>query len=257
MKQVVLGNVFPPEFFEGVKNTKLRDSLQRVMYETREDLDGIKKTLEDLGVEVIQVDDCWTDKLSLNPYKNFAEFLETNKNDALTKPLITPRDSYITMGDELLITDQYNPQMPIDGKHPLDMFKPNMALVNDMWKNKDKKLGPFSFKTDNELWKEQEYFDMNMNRNPTEFRDYVYKSYSFSAPDITRIGDTILVDVDDRLGFAEWYNKIKPDNKFKFKVITHNGHNDASMCLPRPDFSYWFALDEKDFFKETLPIGIV
>ena len=48
------------------------------------------------------------------------------------------------MGDELLITDQYNPQMQIDGKHPLDMFKPNMALVNDMWKNKDKKLGPFS-----------------------------------------------------------------------------------------------------------------
>ena len=61
---------------------------------------------------------------------------------------------------------------------------------------------------------------MNMNRNPAEFRDYVYKSYSFSAPDITRIGDTVLVDVDDRLGFAEWYNKIKPDNKFKFKVIT-------------------------------------
>ena len=70
--------------FEVVKNTKLRDYLQ-IMYETREDLDGIKKTLEDLGVEVIQVDDCWTDKLSLNPYKNFAEFLETNKNDALTK----------------------------------------------------------------------------------------------------------------------------------------------------------------------------
>ena len=61
LKQVVLGNVFPPEFFEDVKDTKLRDSLQRVVHETKEDLDGIKKTLEDLGVEVILVDDCWTD----------------------------------------------------------------------------------------------------------------------------------------------------------------------------------------------------
>ena len=79
LKQVVLGNVFPPEFFEDVKDTKLRDSLQKVIYETKEDLDGIKKTLEDLGVEVIQVDDCWTDSLGLNPYKTFGEFLEKSK----------------------------------------------------------------------------------------------------------------------------------------------------------------------------------
>ena len=265
LKQVVLGNVFPPEFFEGVKDTKLRDSLQRVMYETREDLDGIKKTLEDLGVEVIQVDDCWTDNLGLNPYKNFGEFLEKSKESesptALVKPLMAPRDSYITMGDELLITAQFNSQMPIDGKHPLDMFKPNMTLVNDMWANKDKKLGPFkvvnyngfSQSKKNELWQEQEYFDMNMKRNPAEFRDYVYASYSFSAPDITRIGDTVLVDVDDRFGFAEWYNKIKPDNKFKFKSITQGGHNDASMCLPRPGLVIGSPWVEKDFFKDTLP----
>ena len=44
------------------------------MYETKEDLNGIKKTLEDLGVEVIQIDDCWTDALGLNPYKTFGEF---------------------------------------------------------------------------------------------------------------------------------------------------------------------------------------
>ena len=267
LKQVVLGNVFPPEFFEGVKDTKLRDSLQRVMYETKEDLDGIKKTLEDLGVEVIQVDDCWTDNLALNPYKNFGEFLEKSRESksptALAKPLLAPRDSYITMGDELLITAQFNSQLPIDGKHPLDMFKPNMALVNDMWENKAKKLGPFkvtekmllpfSQNKKTELWQEQEYFDMNMKLNPAEFRDYVYASYSFSAPDITRIGDTVLVDVDDRLGFAEWYNKIKPNNKFKFKAITQGGHNDGSMSLPRPGLVIGSPWMEKDFFKDTLP----
>ena len=43
LKQIVLGNCFEPEFFEDVKDTKLRDSLQRIIHETKEDLNGIKK----------------------------------------------------------------------------------------------------------------------------------------------------------------------------------------------------------------------
>ena len=46
LKQVVLGNCFEPEFFEDVKDTKLRDSLQRIIHETKEDLNGIKKHLK-------------------------------------------------------------------------------------------------------------------------------------------------------------------------------------------------------------------
>ena len=54
LKQVLLGNVFEPEFFENVGDHKLRDLLQQILYETHEDLTNIRKTLEDLGVEVIQ-----------------------------------------------------------------------------------------------------------------------------------------------------------------------------------------------------------
>jgi aspartate/glutamate racemase len=54
LKQVVLGNVYEPEFFETVGDPKLRDLLQQILYETHEDLTNIRKTLEDLGVEVIQ-----------------------------------------------------------------------------------------------------------------------------------------------------------------------------------------------------------
>ena len=258
LKQVVLGNVFPPEFFEDVKNTKLRDSLQKVVYETKEDLDGIKKTLEDVGVEVVQVDNCWTDGLGLNPYKTFGEFLEKTKefntHVALPKPLIAPRDNHITMGNDLLITSQYSPQIALDG-HPLDMFDTNMTLVNDMWKNIEKKLGPFLPKETpaNELWIEQEYFDMNMQRDPRNFRQFVYQTWCYEAPYISRIGDTILIDERDRVGFKEWYNKIKPDNKFKMKGVDIGGHNDGSMCLPKPGLVIGSPWMEKDFFQNTLP----
>lgn len=263
LKQVVLGNVFSPEFFEDVKDTKLRDSLQRVMYETKEDLDGIKKTLEDLGVEVIQVDNRWTDILGLNPYKTFGEFLEKSKESksptALAKPLMSPRDNYITMGNDLIISSQYNPQMAIDGKHPLDMFDVDLTLVKDMWKNIDSKLGPFKpneQELKNELWTEQEYFDMNMKHDPAAFRNYVYETWNFAAPHITRIGDTILVDEGQRnyrKGIAEWYNKFRPDHKFKFKLIDIGGHNDGSMNIPKPGLVIGSPWMEKDFFKETLP----
>ena len=265
LKQIVLGNVYPTEFFEDVKDTKLRDLLQKVVYETKEDLDGIKKTLEDLGVEVIQVDSKWADSLSLNPYKSFGEYLEKTKENkgfvAVPKPLIAPRDHYVSMGDDLLMSRQYNPQMIIDGKHPLDMFDTNMSLVNDMWKNSESKLGPFRPKqqhfdmqtqnlSNNELWQEQDYFDMNMKHDPVNFRHYVFNTYSFDAPFITRVGDTVLVDENQKSGFIEWYNKIKPDNKFKFKSVDIGGHNDGSMCLPRPGLvlgAPW--MESKDFDK--------
>ena len=263
LKQVVLGNVFPPEFFEDVKDTKLRDSLQRVVHETKEDLDGIKKTLEDLGVEVILVDDCWTDGLGLNPYKTFGEFLEKSKESkgllALPKPLMSPRNSHITMGNDLFITQQYNPQMVIDGKHPLDMFDVDLTLVKDTWKNIDSKLGPFrpnEQELKNELWTEQEYFDMNMKHDPVNFRNFVYETWNFDAPFITRIGDTILVDEGQsnyRKGIADWYNNIRPDNKFKFKLIDIGGHNDGSMCLPKPGLVIAAPWMEKGFFENTLP----
>jgi len=118
------------------------------------------------------------------------------------------------MGDDLLMSRQYNPQMIIDGKHPLDMFDTNMSLVNDMWKNSKSKLGPFRPKqqhfdmqtqnlSDNELWQEQDYFDMNMKHDPVNFRHYVFNTYSFDAPFITRIGDTVLVDENQKSGFIE------------------------------------------------------
>ncbi len=256
LKQVVLANVYPPEFFEDIKDTKLRDSLQKVVHETKEDLDGIKKTLKDLGVEVIQVDDCWADSLGLNPYKTFGEFLEKSKEYktplGLPKPLMAPRDSYITMGDDLLITTQYNPQMPIDGKHPLDMFNTNMSLVNDMWKNIDSKLGPFKVKSDNEMFPFQEHFDMNMKYDEINFKIYLWETWNFGAPHITRIGDTILIDEKEKTGFAEWYNKIS-NNKFKVKIVDVGGHNDGCMNLPKPGLVVAAPWMKKEFFKDSLP----
>ena len=259
LKQIVLGNCFEPEFFEDVKDTKLRDSLQRIIHETKEDLNGIKKTLEDLGVEVIQVDSKWTDSCQTNPYKSICEFIELSKQNSfrnyILKPLIAPRDMYITLGDELfLLGGQYNSQIPKDGKHPLDVFETNLELVKDMWENMDTKLGPAS-PTDvkNGMWEDQNSFDLNLEYDPVNFKRYVTETYSFGAPAITRIGDTLLVDEKEVYGFWDWYCKVKPNHKHKKVRVAIGGHNDGSMCLPKPGLVIASPWMNKDFFNDTLP----
>ena len=258
LKQVVLGNCFEPEFFEYVKDTKLRDSLLRIIHETKEDLNGIKKTLEDLGVEVIQVDSKWADSCQINPYKSFGEFIELSKQKSITnilRPMIAPRDIYITLGDEFfLLGGQYNSQIPKNGKHPLDMFETNLELVKDMWANMDTKLGPASpTEVKNGMWEDQNSFDFNLEYDPINFKKYVKSTYSFDAPAITRIGDIILVDEKDVNGFWDWYCKVKPDHKHKKIKVAIGGHNDGSMCLPKPGLVISTNWVDKSLFNETLP----
>ena len=258
LKQVVLGNCFEPEFFEDVKDTKLRDSLQRIIHETKEDLNGIKKTLEDLGVEVIQVDSKWADSCQINPYKSFGEFIELSKQKSITnilRPMIAPRDIYITLGDEFfLLGGQYNSQIPKNGKHPLDMFETNLELVKDMWANMDTKLGPASpTEVKNVMWEDQNSFNFNLEYDPINFKKYVKSTYSFDAPAITRIGDIILVDEKDVNGFWDWYCKVKPDHKHKKIKVAIGGHNDGSMCLPKPGLVISTNWVDKSLFNETLP----
>ena len=258
LKQVVLGNCFEPEFFEDVKDTKLRDSLQRIIHETKEDLNGIKKTLEDLGVEVIQVDSKWADSCQINPYKSFGEFIELSKQKSITnilRPMIAPRDIYITLGDEFfLLGGQYNSQIPKNGKHPLDMFETNLELVKDMWANMDTKLGPASpTEVKNGMWEDQNSFDFNLEYDAINFKKYVNSTYSFDSPAITRIGDIILVDEKDVNGFWDWYCKVKPDHKHKKIKVAIGGHNDGSMCLPKPGLVISTNWVDKSLFNETLP----
>ena len=55
LKQILLGNVMNPSFFDDVKDPKLRHLLQKLLYETQQDLDNIQRELEKAGVDVIRV----------------------------------------------------------------------------------------------------------------------------------------------------------------------------------------------------------
>ena len=95
---------------------KLRDLLQKLLYETHEDLDNIQKTLESLGVDVVRLHPNLTQAATLAEttthgvgYSNIMEYYEEQKSafNGIPKPALMPRDYLITMGNKILLTQQY------------------------------------------------------------------------------------------------------------------------------------------------------
>ena len=56
LKTVMLGESYSPEFFNDIKNTKVKSALQRIASETQEDLEGYEKVLKDFRCDVIRPD---------------------------------------------------------------------------------------------------------------------------------------------------------------------------------------------------------
>jgi len=78
----VLGRSYPPEFYDHIRNSKVKDLLQRIAHETEEDFIAIQCKLEEFGVEVLRP------KLPDDPLHN-GRFL---------RPPMTPRDVMTMIG---------------------------------------------------------------------------------------------------------------------------------------------------------------
>ena len=260
LKQVVIGNVYDPSFFNDLEDESLRDSIQKVLRETKEDLNVIIKTLVDLGVEVIQTAPQWTQDGTLLKYSSFGEWREHNPNGSLPKPMINPRDNYITLGDEIFCTIGISSKD--EDHHPLSFFdNVNIELCKQFDPNK---LGPFQVtlegqhdigapKTWEPSWDDLKYFETNRKKHPIDFSKYVWQTWQYAAMSLTRVGDRLIVDECDRIGFYDWYTKMKPNHKHKKSTIAIGGHNDGSMCLVKPGLVIGSPWMKQDFFNKTFP----
>ena len=232
LKQVVLGNVFDTEIFENIGDHKLRDLLQQILYETYEDLMGIKKTLEDLGVEVIQ------------PPRNALNYLKDNESvfdldskmsgmTGLPRPCLTPRDDFLTLGNKLLATtiqmgnsgQTFNPKcMDMHLQEQWDLYQDGKIThgpLNPTGVGLGEKLGP------------------------------IEATFNFWAPAVFRVGNKLIVDREDWSNIDEVLLERYPE--FTSANVTVGGHTDGSMNLPKPGLVVCGPWMGPDDFKDTLP----
>ncbi len=247
LKQVILGNVFEPEFFEDIADHKLRDLMQQILYETHEDLDNIQKTLEDLDVEVIRMPANNVSPLGTRrgEYTNFNEFaaIEHAHHDGrlkiIPKPCLMPRDDFITLGDKILYTDH---MWNDDIDYTNEIFNPEVLdlVFEDSWKKAQK-----------QRWKPSGPLKPTGKTSAFVNDSGIMKEWGFWAPAVHRVGNRLIVDQEDWSNLAEFLLDRYP--QFISANIAVGGHTDGSMNLPRPGLIVCGDWLDADTFKDTLP----
>lgn len=94
LREVWLGDCYPEDFYDHLKNPELRDFCLKINEMTKIDLAKIQAKIESFGVRVCRP-----------KFRAIDDFLDDTDN--LCKPPITPRDWALTLGDTLYIAPQY------------------------------------------------------------------------------------------------------------------------------------------------------
>ncbi len=282
LKQVILGNIYKPEFFEDLPDPRTRDLMQQLLYETHEDLDNIQKTMEDLGVDVVRTPSNATMVSNLSTIGNgeipehttVMEWWESEKDtgkklNGIPKPCLAPRDMFITMGDKLLYTCGYI-GMPADLRHILplseDLISPDIMDMR-LGKQDDtmsmqewtSRRGPFKLSDD---YMKEQGFDLAFNdpKNDERFSkeskyhkywQYLKSTHAFWAPTVTRCGDRLIVDNYDVKNLSNVMEEMYP--QFKSPNVAIGGHNDGTFNLPKPGLAICAPWMPDEAFKNTLP----
>lgn len=99
LKVCVVGRSYPPEFYNFIKNTRLRSLFERIAIETEEDFQGLIKKLHEFGVETVRP----------NVPNIIPEKYITN-NIRIPGPVsMNPRDQMIVIGNKFfLLPYEYN-----------------------------------------------------------------------------------------------------------------------------------------------------
>lgn len=232
LKVVMLGTCVNNNFFSTIKDTKLRDSLTRVIEETNEDLENFKNELIKQGVAVVDAKN--------EPFfkETFHETIEWFRNDewaneqdelrytGMFKPNLSPRDYLITMGERVLLTTKNNKLS---------------KLMSELFDDED----IFYLKDSNARF--QKLHEKFKNSGT-----HLEWHHGFGAPSITRVGKNVIVDTEDYGYVKEFLEEEFPN--FDYTEIKEGGHTDGVFCTVKPGHII-SVVDEsmEQLYKKTFP----
>ena len=56
LEEVIVGRVYPPDYFDFIKDAQVRSQMQTILAESEEDLNNLQRMLEGYGVKVQRPD---------------------------------------------------------------------------------------------------------------------------------------------------------------------------------------------------------
>lgn len=251
LKSVFVGSVYEDSFFDGIKNDTIREGLKQIVGSTREDIDNFKKVLEDRDINVFQ--------FTPNDLGYHTSIMDYIGNDGtigkdhlysrdgfmsgIPQPPLSIRDDCIVMGQNLLVTDPHPYQTQLVVPKYVSMFgdavdtrlkDENIQFIRSVKNIKD--------------WARKH--NLSLDNEDIESLKNDEKLNGFCAPNLTRVGKTILVDLFQTPHILDEYLK-KYWPEYDYKEIWIGGHNDSVFSVIRPGLvlaSEWFK-PYADIFK--------
>ena len=213
LKTVMLGTPHMPEFFDGIKNPKIREPLKQITHETIEDLDNFEKILKDFGCKVIRTE---TEHKRIEEYSGF-----------IPRNAMQPRDGQLVIDNKLVFTTDDNKGIGTAIKEHIDqssvMFAPAYA----------------------DIYRQRITSHTNWEANDTHLRLY--------APNITAINDKIIIDTlglgKNADPDVKWFRKKFPNKQIE--VVEIGGHSDA--CFATLKEGVILSLFDIMTYEDTLP----
>lgn len=172
LKTVMLGDTYYPEFFDTIKNDKIKSALQRIAHETQEELEYYQKVLKDFGCDVLRPELDRNDKITNYVGKD-------GEAKLIVRPPLQPRDAQLVIKNHCFVTGTYgkidNPAIRnelqfYDNEHLVDIIPYGDLTALD---------APCFTLNNNDLWINDEYghFDVKVDKTIKGFQLDILKEY--------------------------------------------------------------------------------
>lgn len=254
LNSALVGSVFEDSFFDDIANATIREGVKEIVGTTREDIKNFIKILKDRNINIHQI--------SVKDLKYPDNIIKFTDNDGcigkeekyswgyrngLPDPPLYLRGHDIVMGKKILVTG---------GEQAFSLLNPKYrqifgdaaieTVINDKnicFKRSDVNI---KFKINR-----MKLIDSDLDVDAERKKLVKVGLYGFCAPNLTRVGKTILVDVWQTPNIID--ELLKPRfPEYNFKKVFVNEHNENAFSVIRPGLvlaSSWFKNNEKIFPK--------
>ena len=252
----MLGDCYGPEFFQDIKNNKIRSALTQIATETQEDLAYYESVLKDFGCNVLRPKLDTSD--SIMNYVNSDGAVAGNQG--VPRAPLQPRDCQLVIGNDLFYTgtdhssikqslDRYNSEYKLVPA-PITENSFNNFCGNDApdWPTYNEYC--YRYLTNQDISDIKTVID-EFNRIHNEWHGL---TFIYSAPCITVIGRDVYIDIKEAgVNYHELYlDKLqKIFSNFRFNSLTIGGHNDGCFHAIKPGAI--LSLNEIQIYENTFP----
>jgi hypothetical protein len=248
---IVLGEFYKPEFFNGIKNKKIKSGMCTIAEQAHQDLEYYESVLKQFGCTVLRP--------QIDPNENILDYVDDKgrlKKARSGIPLapLQPRDCQVVIGNELFRSSGYSVQHPgikdLLDNYSNDQFQFTNPLTSKQYNGHKGENAPD--------WPEYDYYvekylkglPYSSNQEVHKEIELLHKSETRSevfctdAPSVTVVGKDIYVDnicVDD--GKYRESTHIEKDalekfrqryNNFRINTLHIGGHNDGCFHTLKP-----------------------